>query len=399
MSNNAPLRIAMLAPFGIRPKGTLLARMLPLAQALTRQGHIIEIIAPSVLNPEDAGSFVEYDGVRIFHTQTSKLPSPLYDVSQVIQLTQRTLAFKPDVVHIFKPKGYAGLSGLYLKFLHPKLPLIIDTDDWEGWGGWNDLLPYPWFAKQVFAWQERDLPRRANAVTVVSQTLETQIWGFGVDPKQVFYVPNGLANVSAYVEKSQARKTLGFTDQPIVLLYTRFWEFDLLELVETLVLLNNQMPNVRALVIGKGERGEEKELLRLAEHFGFANILDYRGWVQPNDIPIFLSAADVALMPMNDTLINRARGLAKLLELMTARLPIVASRVGQVVEYLDNGTCGVLVQAHNPVAFAKAVVDLLEQAEKRQNLGEAASRRVREMYNWDRLASIALQAYISSVNI
>src|SRR4030095_2187177 len=95
----------------------------------------------------------------------------------------------------------------------------------------------------------------------------------------------------------------------------------------------------------RGERGEERELLRLAELAGGGAAIDYRGWVEPQRIsgpsrgreiggsrvcvephasPALLAAADIALAPMDDTLINRARGLAKLLELMAAGLPIVA---------------------------------------------------------------------------
>ena len=66
-------RITMLAPFGIRPKGTLSARMLPLAQALTRRGHCVSIIAPPVQNPQDAGHRDIYAGVPVTHTP---LPTP-----------------------------------------------------------------------------------------------------------------------------------------------------------------------------------------------------------------------------------------------------------------------------------------------------------------------------------
>ncbi|NTU86064.1 MAG: glycosyltransferase family 4 protein, partial [Chloroflexales bacterium] len=59
------MRIVMLAPFGIRPKGTLLARMLPLARALTRLGHAVSIVAPPVQNPEDAGTRVVHGGVPV----------------------------------------------------------------------------------------------------------------------------------------------------------------------------------------------------------------------------------------------------------------------------------------------------------------------------------------------
>jgi hypothetical protein len=43
---------------------------------------------------------------------------------------------------------------------------------------------------------------------------------------------------------------------PTLLLYTRFWEFDLRDLLQSLVAIVGRRPDVRLLVIGKGERGE-----------------------------------------------------------------------------------------------------------------------------------------------
>ena len=185
----------MLAPFGIRPKGTLSARMLPLAQALTRRGHCVSIIAPPVQNPQDAGHRDIYAGVPVTHTPLPTWPGPAGVAQQVQSLLRAALAERPDVLHLFKPKGYSGLAALLLRLVRPNLPLVVDTDDWEGWGGWNDLLPYPLPAKMLFAWQERDLPRRAAAVTVASRTLQAQVWGFGVPRERVFYVPNGVAGI------------------------------------------------------------------------------------------------------------------------------------------------------------------------------------------------------------
>src|SRR5215213_5948541 len=186
------LRIIMLAPFGIRPKGTLSARMLPLAQALRQRGHCVSIIAPPVQNPQDAGRRDVYAGVSVTHTPLPRLPGAAGVAQQVHSLLSAALAERPDVLHLFKPKGYSGLAALLARVIRPNLPLVVDTDDWEGWGGWNDLLHYPRLAKELFAWQERDLPRRAAAVTVASRTLESQVWGFGVPRERVIYLPNGI---------------------------------------------------------------------------------------------------------------------------------------------------------------------------------------------------------------
>jgi glycosyltransferase involved in cell wall biosynthesis len=389
-------RITMLAPFGIRPKGTLSARMLPLAQALVRRGHCVSIVAPPVQNPQDAGRRDVYAGVPVIHTPLPAGPASV--ASQVLSLVRATLSERPDVLHLFKPKGYSGLAALLLRALRPSLSLVLDTDDWEGWGGWNDLLPYPRSAKTLFAWQERDLPRRADSVTVASRTLQAQVWGFGVSPERVFYVPNGVArieNEKLRIEKApeiNARFSI-LNSQFSILLYTRFWEFDVRDLVAALVPVAAACPAARLLVVGRGERGEERELLRLAERAGVLWAIDYRGWAEPEQIPALLAAADLALAPMDDTLINRARSSAKLLELMAAGLPIVAGRVGEAAEYVEDGRSGMLVAPGDPAALARATLALLADAPLRERLGQGARARVAGHYTWDGLAPVAEHAY------
>jgi glycosyltransferase involved in cell wall biosynthesis len=388
------LRIAMLAPFGIRPKGTLSARMLPLAQALVRRGHSVGIVAPPVQNPEDAGTRVLYQDIAVTHTRVPRWPGPIGVAQQVLALLRTTLAERPDLIHLFKPKGYSGLAALLARRLRPDLPLVVDSDDWEGWGGWNDLLPYPISAKWLFAWQERDLPRRADAVTVASRTLETQVWGFGVAPERVFYLPNGVPSSELRVKSFELDSTQNSKLKTLnLLLYTRFWEFDVRDLVTALVVILGQCPAARLLVIGQGERGEERALMRLAERAGIAAAIDNRGWVAPARIPALLASADLALVPINDTLINRARGLAKLLELMAAGLPIVAGRVGQVAEYIEDGLSGVLVPPEDPAALAQAALRLLADQELRARLGQAARERATQSFSWEHLALQAEAAY------
>ncbi len=382
-----PLRIAMLAPFGIRPKGTLSARMLPLAQALVERGHTVTISAPPVHNPQDAGQHTIYAGVPVTHLDLPTSPGVPGGLQWIIALLQQALAVRPDVLHLFKPKGYSGLAALLARFTHPRLPLVVDTDDWEGRGGWNDLLPYPRLAKELFAWQEYDLLRRAQAVTVASRTLETQVWGAGVPPERVFYLPNGIR--AASLPTSTVRRE---HSGPTLLLYTRFWEFNVSDLIIALAAIIIHYPTTRLLVIGRGERGEEHDMLRLAARAGIASAIDYRGWIEPAAIPAFLATADIALVPLNDTLINRARCSVKLLELMAAGLPIVAGQVGQVGEYIKHHHSGLLVPPADPAALARAALLLLAHADLRVRLG-AAARTAVDAFRWERLVPGVEQAY------
>ncbi|NJM08383.1 glycosyltransferase family 4 protein [Candidatus Gracilibacteria bacterium] len=372
----------MIAPFGIRPKGTLSQRMLPLAQALVRRGHQVSIVAPPVQNPEDAGTLAVYDGVPVLHLPLPRLPGPAAIAEQSLALRNAALWDAPDLLHLFKPKGFGGLAAL----LPRRVPLVVDSDDWEGWGGWNELLPYPYPAKMLFAWQEHHLPRRAQAVTVASRTLESLVWSYGVQPERVVYLPNGIAPAG------DPPTLLANVAPPTLLLYTRFWEFAVPDLLAALVVIHQRRPDVRLLVIGKGERAEEQALLSRAQRAGIATMIDYQGWVQPAQIPALLAQAQIALVPLDDTLINRARCSAKLIELMAAGLAVIVGDVGQSREYIRDGENGLLIAPHNPGALAVAALRLLDDPALTQRLRRAA-RHTNHDWNWDRLAPLAERAY------
>lgn len=384
----------MLAPFGVRPKGTLSARMLPLATELHRRGHTIRIIAPAYLHPADAGTTITVNGVTVEHGRLPCLPEPAATIETAVLLLRAAQRWQPDLLHLFKPKGYSGLAAQIARIVRADLPLVVDTDDWEGRGGWNDLAAYSWPMKTVFAWQERTLPRQAAAVTVASRTLQTQMWGFGVDPRRVWCVPNGVPVDPPHLPtRADARQRLALGDGAVVLLYTRFWEYDLRDVVAVLLGLHLHRPDARLLVIGAGERGEEHELTRLATHAGVAAQLDQRGWADEPTIQAALAAADVALAPFADTLMNRAKGMAKLLQLLHSGVPVVASRVGQAIEYLADGRGGVLVPPDNGGALAQATLDLLGDPDRARELGCAGQRIVREQFAWPALATTLEVAY------
>lgn len=384
----------MLAPFGIRPKGTLSARMLPLAAALVERGHTVHIVAPSYLNPQDAATLRQIDGVTIEHARLPRLPDPAAVIEQAVVLLRMVMRTRPDLVHLFKPKGYSGLAALGLDLLQPRVPLIVDTDDWEGRGGWNDLASYSRLQQAVFAWQERDLPRRATVVTVASRALEARMRGFGVSADRVCYLPLGVSVAPPLLPgRAIARQRLGLNAGPIVLLYTRFWEYDLRDVLAVLLGLAARCPAARLLVIGAGERGEEHTLARLAERAGVARQLVQRGWSDRETITAAFAAADVAIMPYADTTMNRAKGMAKLLELLHAGVPVVASRVGQASEYIQHGCTGLLVAPDDGGALARATLDLLADPERARAYGQAAQRDVISRFNWPYLAATLEQRY------
>lgn len=403
------MRIAFVAPFGLQPKGTVSFRMLPLALSLASRGHSVHVVVPPWDDPSAVPGTIHervgegLAGAGSLTVTTLALPrggSPAVGLTgrlvraalsgegRAVSTGKRT---GPDVVHVFKPIGYSGLSGLALRGL--RVPWVLDTDDWEGPGGWADVNPYSPAQKLSVALMEALLPRLALSVTAASRTLEARTWDMGLPRKRVFYLPNGVSRdkYDAWGRAAQSRSTANLANGPVLLLYSRLAEFPWQWALQALAGVRKHHPKARLLVVGGGFFGEERALQTEAVRIGLGDAVTVTGRVPEADLPALLAQGTVALYPMLDTLLNRAKSPAKLLEVMLMALPIVAHRVGQTSEFL--GDAGVLVEAGNVEAMSRAVSALLDNPERRQKLGDMARLRVLSEFNWNRLSAVAERAY------
>lgn len=380
------MKIVFLAPFGLRPKGTLHARMLPLAKELQALGDQVVIIAPPYTNPEDSGVTETVDGVRLVNIHLSRLGKTLGAPLLAWRMVRAALVEQPELVHLFKPKGYAGLAAMWFALMHrlglKSPPLFVDTDDWEGQGGMNDLHGYSLPERWLYAFQEQWLPRQACGVTVASRALEERVSKFGVPANRLLYLPNSVSDVPAGCGE-RVRKELGLPPEaPVVLLYTRFFEFSQAQLHQLFAGISQAVAEVRFLVVGKGRFGEDEQLQAAAKEFGFAANLVQAGWVAPAHLGDYLAAADLAIYPFANTLLNRCKCPAKLTEILRAGVPVVADAVGQITEYLRPDEGGILCTPGHVDEMVAGVLDLIATPEKRKQMGQAGRAYLLENFNW-----------------
>ncbi len=394
------MRIVFVGPFAMQPKRTMAVRALPLAKALAARGHQVLLLLPPWDHPQDAGREWVEEGVRV---RNVRLPPNLplaYHAVVTWRLLRAALQHKPDVIHCFKPKSYAGLTAWALwqlkRLRGTRARLVVDADDWEGAGGWNELQRYSWPQKRFFAWQERWGLKHCDALTVASRSLETIVWSLGVPAKRVHYLPNGWwpedAAPSAQ-EVANLRQKHGLGDAPVALLYTRFFEYPIERAVAIMQVVLAEMPETRWLVVGKGLFGEEEQLLAQARKRDIAQHVTYAGWVPPEQLPAYFALARVAIYPFDDTLINRCKCAVKLIDLLAAGVPVVAEAVGQNRQYIRDGVSGLLVTPGDTEAFTAATLRVLRDAHLADQLREGARKCIRDHFAWTTLAEVAESAY------
>lgn len=392
------MKIVFLAPFGIRPKGTLIARMLPLAAGIQECGHQVTIIAPPYTNSEDSGRVEIVRGVRLVNIRLAN-KGATGTLLMAWRMLRAAMAERPDLIHLFKPKGYGGLAAMFLIQLRRcgiRLPpVLVDSDDREGRGGMNETEPYSNLERRVFAFQEQWLLRRSTAVTVASKALHEYAIATGMPPSRTFYLPNCVDDLPPR-DGRMTRQRLGIpAEVPVLLLYTRFFEFSQERLHELFASIRKKLPEVRFLVVGKGRRGEEDLLRVAADAGGFPDALVMAGWTEADQLPELLAVGDLAIYPFDDTLVNRAKCPAKLTELLRSGIPVVADRVGQIPEYLAPELSSLLCMPGDVQAMSARCVELLQNRPLCRELGAAGRRYILQHFSWRERAATLEQMYLS----
>ena len=80
-------------------------------------------------------------------------------------------------------------------------------------------------------------------------------------------------------------------------------------------------------------------------------------------------------------------------EAMAAGLPLVASRVGGIVDLVDDGKTGILVEPGDATALAAAIAALLDRPAAARDLGLRAARSVGPELGEEAMADRLLELY------
>lgn len=387
------MRIAMIGPFGFHPKKTMRARAFRLACALAQREHDVQLFMPPWHTPDKANISWTEEGVGVRYVALGG-----GHLAITRRLVREALAFKPHAVHCFKPKAYSGLAAWWLWYFHRRrLRLVVDSDDWEGWGGWNEIEAYSPLQKRFFAWQERWGMRHCHVLTVASRALETLAWAHGVSPDRMRYLPNGpgIAGSVDLRRVAQKRQTLQLAGRPVLLLYSRLFEFDTRRLVDLLVQVREKRPDLAVLSIGSGLFEEDTtQFRRQLEAAGLLDAIVDVGWVPEPELPVLLATADAGLYLIDDSLLNRTKCPVKLADMLSVGLPVVAEAVGQVPAYVRHGETGLLYESGDVQGLVNGVLALLGETTLRSRLGAAARQRVQRHFSWDHLAHRLESAYV-----
>jgi len=369
--------------------GAPAARASELARHWAGMGHEVTVLTgfpnhPTGVVPEDWRPRLRrlrynetLDGVRVVRTWLWPLPNrkaherirnyvSFFTSAAISGLTLS----KPDVIIATSPQLLCALSGWWLAYWK-RVPFVFEVRDlWPeslaavGAGGEGTLLHRVLGAIAGF------LYRHADRIVVVTPAFKDHlIRHWNVPKEKISIVENGVETDLFLPDSSAAnlRRELNLEGRFLICYIGTMGNAHGLDtLIAAAQDLQNSMPNAIFLLIGEG--AEKQRIVELAAVRGLVN-LQFLGQQPRENIPAYVSAADLCLVMLKKTELFKTVIPTKLLEYMACERPVIVAVDGQARQIIEEANAGVFVEPENHSALSQAILDLAQDPKRRLRMG------------------------------
>jgi len=366
-SGTRPLRIAMLSihssplgELGTGDTGGMSVYIREISRELGRAGHRVDIYTcagSGKLNGEELLS----ENVRLIHLRIgnnghigkSMLFGYLPEVFLSIEahMTANNICY--DLIH-----SHYWLSGSVGRLAQDRwyVPHIM-------------MFHTTGIAKRMACGQEREpvfrlitekrLAHASDRVLAATENEKNLLMKYyDVSGKNIGVVPCGV-NLQQFhpVARGLARKELGLHDSQFIALYVgRFAPVKGLERFLAAAVHLRFHRGLRFVIIGGDDKktSASTELRRLAKRASLGDVVQFRGRIEHDLLPLYYSAADVLVVPSY----YESFGLVAL-ESLACGTPVIATRVGAMDTLIQDGRTGFLVDSPGPLSLASAIENIM----------------------------------------
>ncbi|MEM1510237.1 MAG: glycosyltransferase family 4 protein [Thermofilaceae archaeon] len=326
-------------------------RQYEIAKQLVKAGHRVSLLCERVAGMPAREKLDGVEIVRLGNKYLVHLIIPLY----VLRHYREFDVIIDDVAHAVPWYSPLVTKTPVIAQIHHVHQAVLDVE-------------FPAFASWPIKQLERSVAKvYRNFITVSRSTKMELIRTFGIHPKRIAVVPNGV-DLEKYKPGIKESK-------PTVLWVGRVKKYKRLDhLLEAFKIVKKKIPESQLVVIGHGEN--------LYDAFKYAKKLElndvwFLGKVDDKKKIYWMQRAWIIV----STSMVEGWGLV-VTEAAACRTPAVAYRVPGVSDSIIDGLTGLLVSPGDIRELAEAIIRLLRDDDYRDYLGENALKRAQN-YGWN----------------
>jgi lipopolysaccharide heptosyltransferase II len=163
-----------------------------------------------------------------------------------------------------------------------------------------------------------------------------------------------------------------------------------LHFIKAMAKVTGVIPRIKIWIVGDApvsRQAYKEQLQMLVRRLGLWQVTQFLG--TQRDIPAVLSHLDLLVLA---TTTHEAFGRV-IVEAQASGVPVVATRVGGVVDIIEDGKTGLLVGPADPDSMAEAVIKVFQDVELSRFLAQNAYNKVKEKYNIELMVKNTLDVY------
>ncbi|MBM3246742.1 MAG: glycosyltransferase, partial [Candidatus Omnitrophica bacterium] len=168
-----------------------------------------------------------------------------------------------------------------------------------------------------------------------------------------------------------------------------------LDFIKAMAKVSRLVPDLKIWIVGDAPASRQayKEQVQvLVRRLGLGYATQFLG--NQREIPAVLSHLDLLVLA---TTTHEAFGRV-IVEAQASGVPVVATRVGGVVDIIEDEKNGLLVPPADPNSMAEAIMRVFKDRELARNLAEDAYQKVKEKYNVELMVKNTLDVYEEALN-
>ena len=176
------------------------------------------------------------------------------------------------------------------------------------------------------------------------------------------------------------RRKFAMDNEKIILFMGRLvYEKGIQHLIAAMPKILNGYHDAKLVICGRG--GMIDELKEQVNNMGISEKVYFAGYMGGKDVQKMYKAADIAVFPST----YEPFGIVAL-EGMLAERPIVVSDVGGLGDIVEHRETGMKSYCGNPNSIADSILELLYNPELCANIVKKAKAKVKNNYNWAKIA-------------
>ena len=329
---------------------------LELARALNHGHEVFAFLSAQAENLHDWQSLpLQQAHVETYRGAASALASLLLP-AQTQRLAQQIQNVRPDV--LLFPMFHPWNSRLQNILAH--FPAVVFV---------HDPRPHPDLAGWFYEKLENLSIRSATRCAVLSETLKPHLARRGVGAASIDVIPLGPF---AYIPSAREK-----TDRPLTaLFFGRIVPYKGIDtLLKAFALLRSTF-DCRLILAGEGDLTPYADLLTNQPNLEIIN-----RWIPENEIGNLFAGCDLLVLPYSSASQSGVIPIAA-----AFGIPVIATRTGGMVEQVEDGVSGWLVDAGDASALADAMRVALSEKDEARRRGEALKARYETQLSWERIA-------------